>query len=247
MTYNVETYNSVRVAFSKAGEKARDTANAFAPQAYFGLIENIHSIDSITADLCTDGGYKSKKGKALASALPQAVKKALGEVKRGWTNYALESAIGVDVRLAVNGFIGLLNAEQEAEFAAGFATVCESKGWNEPSEAQTLRYRSAYLDSVYPGRPTSFAALNSAISKAISQSKADESAEGETDGETDGESQPVASVPAQMNVWDVVEMAKDAIDHADGEGLALADLEGLVASITAAWQRMNATQEAIAA
>lgn len=191
--FNLVSYTAAVSSFVTAGAKADATANTFAPHAFFGLIENQTTIDTITADLCKAGNCKSAKGKLLATALPVAVKKAVGQVKRAWVNYALDNGVGHDVRRAVHGFIGLLTKEQEESFELGFMAICEAKGWTEPTDAQRNRAMQAFLDEVYVGRPKSFAALNTAVGKAIAQDKADdapaEQAEAETDEQDDAPAQ----------------------------------------------------------
>lgn len=214
--FNSDNYKAAVTAFVKAGKTADNSANAFAPHAFMGLIENQCTIDTITADMCAAGNYRSAKGKLLATALPVAVKKALGQVKRAWTNCALDNGIGHDVRLAVHSFIGLMSEEEMQAFDDDFALICEAKGWLEPTEAQRSRAMSAHLDVIYPARPKSFAALNKAVDKAIAQAKADDKAnddDNEGDEGNEGNEEPS---PSPSPVLDVEAMAA-VINAADVE------------------------------
>lgn len=263
----MNTYSSSLSALVVADGKSRDSQNAFAPLALAAIVKGTMTTDTLLADLCREANVLSSKGKANANALKLAgfygVKSVYDNINRIFAVRGNASNYDTieGVRLAVHGFIGHMEAEHWAEYREMFRSDSNIRKAREALRTAhadgdplalnktrrafrktALAFRSAYLDVLYPGRPTSFAAMNTAVTTAINAAHKLDKAENVVgdDPQAEGAGDALAIVENATNIGAALDALASMIDHMKPEGVAkyqdkMAALQQAIVAATHRW------------
>lgn len=269
-------YSTSLSALVSADGKSRDSQNVFAPLALSAIVQGRMTTDTLLADLCREANVLSSKGKANANALKHAgfygLKSVYDNINRIFavrgnaSNYDTVDA----VRLAVHGFIGHMEVDDRAEYRRLFRAdpaihkarealrTAHAEGdplaFNKTRKAfrkAALACRNAFLDRLYPGRPTSFAAMNAAVTKAINAaSKAERASDEDTQAEPGGDA--LAIIENASNIGGALDALTAMIDLMKPEGIAkyqdkMAALQLAIVAATNRWADSIAVEVPLAA
>lgn len=192
-SHNKADYAAFVLGFAKVAKVATSKANDFVPLAFAGLIDGDKTVACVLADLLGKDAeaklglrevFRTDKGKAVASALPDAMGRAYRQVKAIWEQAERTNEQGEACLLAVKAFIGYLTQEQVAECselweAKREALLAQGKAKG-TGEASKDLFFDAYVNDIYPIRAANFSQLDKAI-KAINSEQAEREAAEQAD------------------------------------------------------------------